>query len=203
MTGTLYIVSAPSGAGKTSLVKTLLARHKHLRVSVSHTTRQPRANEINGIHYHFTTKTEFETQITQNAFLEHAEVFGNYYGTSTQWVESTLKQDVDVILEIDWQGAQQVRASQRNATSIFILPPSLSTLKERLIRRGQDSPTVIQKRVQEAQLEMSHFQEYDYIVVNDQFEEAAKDLTSIITSERLRVHAQKRRLGSLLDDLLK
>lgn len=202
MPGKLYIIAAPSGAGKTSLVKSLIARHSGICVSVSHTTRQPRPGEENGKHYHFIEREAFESLIKQEDFLEYAQVFGNYYGTSKSWVSQALEAGTDVILEIDWQGAQQVREQFTQAISIFILPPSLEALEERLVRRAQDSSEVIKKRLREAQQEMSHHAEFDYIVVNDIFEEASKDLSSIITSERLRQSDQCRRHASLIKDLL-
>lgn len=202
MPGKLYIISAPSGAGKTSLVKALLARHAGIQVSISHTTRPPRPGEENGKHYHFIDRESFEQRIQQADFLEHAQVFGNYYGTSKSWVSQALETDTDVILEIDWQGAQQVRKQMADTVSIFILPPSLEALEERLVRRAQDSSEVIRQRLKEAQQEMSHHHEFDYIVVNDIFEEASKDLSSIITSERLRRQNQCQRHESLISDLL-
>lgn len=202
MPGKLYIIAAPSGAGKTSLVKALLARHEGIQVSISHTTRDMRPGEEDGKHYHFITRDDFEQRITQEDFLEHAEVFGNFYGTSKSWVSAALAADTDVILEIDWQGAQQVRKQMKGTVSIFILPPSLEALEERLVRRAQDSQEVIQKRLKEAQQEMSHHHEFDYIVVNDIFEEASKDLSSIITSERLRKTDQCQRHESLIKELL-
>lgn len=202
MPGKLYIVAAPSGAGKTSLVKSLLARHDGIQVSVSHTTRDIRPGEEDGKHYHFITREAFKQRIDGNDFLEHAEVFGNFYGTSKSWVNTALAADIDVILEIDWQGAQQVRKQMEGTISIFILPPSLDALEERLVRRAQDSPEVIKKRLREAQQEMSHHHEFDYIVVNDIFEEASKDLSSIITSERLRKVDQCERHAHLIRELL-
>lgn len=202
MPGKLYIIAAPSGAGKTSLVKALLARHEGIQVSISHTTRDMRPGEEDGKHYHFITRDDFKQRITQEDFLEHAEVFGNFYGTSKSWVSAALAADTDVILEIDWQGAQQVRKQMKGTVSIFILPPSLEALEERLVRRAQDSQEVIQKRLKEAQQEMSHHHEFDYIVVNDIFEEASKDLSSIITSERLRKTDQCQRHESLIKELL-
>jgi guanylate kinase len=202
MAGKLYIIAAPSGAGKTSLVKALIARHSSIRVSVSHTTRPPRPGEEDGKHYHFISHEKFEGLISQGDFLEYAQVFGNYYGTSKSWVNETLAEGIDVILEIDWQGANQVRGQYGQAISIFILPPSLDALEERLVRRAQDSNDIIRRRLREAQQEMSHHQEFDFIVINDIFEEASKDLSSIITSERLRQQTQCKRHSQLISELL-
>ena len=168
-TGTLFIFSAPSGAGKTSLVKALLQSTSHIGISVSHTTRAPRAGEVDGQDYHFTAKDDFESLVTEQAFLEYAQVFDNYYGTSKQWVESELAAGRDVILEIDWQGAQQVRQLMPSAVSVFIAPPSIAELENRLRGRGQDAEEIIQRRMQDARSEMSHYGEYDYLIVNDDF----------------------------------
>ena len=200
--GTLYLISAPSGAGKTSLVKALLENTPNLKVSVSHTTRQPRAGEKDGINYHFVSKTEFQQMLSENVFLEHAQVFDNYYGTSGKWVTEQLNTGIDVILEIDWQGAQQVRRLQPDTISIFILPPSRATLEQRLRKRGTDSETVIAKRLRGAVEELSHYSEFDYLVVNDDFEQALKDLQAIIHSQGLKQAAQAEKLKGLLDDLM-
>lgn len=202
MQGHLYIISAPSGAGKTTLVKALLANTDNLKVSVSHTTRPAREGEVHGINYYFVDKTEFEAMLAENHFLEHASVFGHYYGTSRTWVESQLKQGIDIILEIDWQGAAKVRQLMPNALSIFILPPSKQTLSQRLYGRGKDSEDVIQRRLQEAIEEMSHCHEFNYLVVNDDFDKALQDLQAIIHSQRLKQSAQKWHLADLLRDLL-
>jgi guanylate kinase len=202
MQGHLYIISAPSGAGKTSLVKALLANTDNLKVSVSHTTRPAREGEVHGINYYFVDKTEFEAMLAKNHFLEHASVFEHYYGTSRTWVESQLKQGIDIILEIDWQGAAKVRQIMPNALSIFILPPSKQTLSQRLYGRGKDSEEVIQRRLQEAIEEMSHYHEFNYLVVNDNFDKALQDLQAIIHSQRLKLSAQKWHLADLLGDLL-
>lgn len=202
MQGHLYIISAPSGAGKTTLVKALLANTDNLKVSVSHTTRPAREGEVYGINYYFVDKTEFEAMLAENHFLEHASVFGHYYGTSRTWVESQLKQGIDIILEIDWQGAAKVRQLMPNALSIFILPPSKQTLSQRLYGRGKDSEDVIQRRLQEAIEEMSHCHEFNYLVVNDDFDKALQDLQAIIHSQRLKQSAQKWHLADLLRDLL-
>ncbi|MGP4842844.1 guanylate kinase [Marinobacter sp. 1Y8] len=200
--GTLYIVSAPSGAGKTSLVAAMLARDPALCVSVSHTTRPMRPGEQDGINYHFTEREVFTSMINKSAFLEHAEVFGNYYGTSQHWVEETLEQGRDVILEIDWQGAVQVRRLLPDCVSIFIVPPSPESLRERLTGRGQDAPEVIERRLREAADECSHALEFDYLVVNDQFDQALGDLLSIVRAQRLRVEPQEVRHADLLSALV-
>ena len=200
--GRLYIMSAPSGAGKTSLVAALLARDTNIEVSVSHTTRTSRPGEENGVNYHFVTIGEFETLLGQDGFLEHAKVFDNYYGTSKLWLEQRLAIGQDVILEIDWQGAQQVRASNPEATSIFILPPSKEALKSRLQGRGQDSEDVIERRMKGAESECSHYDEYDYVVINDQFEPALDDLSTIFNALRLSTASQAVRYKEKLAGLL-
>ena len=165
--GTLYIVSAPSGAGKSSLIQAMLERNPTyaMKVSVSHTTRGMRPGEVHGTHYHFIAKDDFESLIQQNEFLEYAEVFGHYYGTSRKWIQDTLDQGIDIFLDIDWQGARQIREQLTDARSIFILPPSKDELERRLQARGQDSKAVIEKRMAKAQAEMSHYNEYDYLIV--------------------------------------
>ncbi|MEQ5836567.1 guanylate kinase [Marinobacter sp. NFXS9] len=200
--GTLYVISAPSGAGKTSLVAEMLTRDARLRVSVSHTTRPMREGEQDGVNYHFVGRDEFESMIGRDEFLEHANVFGNYYGTSQVWVEETLSKGEDVILEIDWQGAVQVRRLLPDCVSIFIVPPSPETLRQRLTGRGQDAPEVIERRLQEAADECSHALEFDYLVVNDDFEVALEELLSIVRTQRLRVEAQEQRHADLLADLV-
>lgn len=202
MPGNLYVISAPSGAGKTSLVKALLEQCQHLLVSISHTTRPKRPGEVDGVNYHFIDQAEFEQMLSNNAFLEHAEVFGNYYGTSKQWVEETLAKGDDVILEIDWQGAAQIRKSIPNTITIFILPPALETLKQRLQGRGQDDSKVIARRLSEAQGEIAHYVEFDYIVINDDFDTALAELQSIIQANRLTQQAQSARHEQLLKNLL-
>lgn len=201
-TGTLYIVSAPSGAGKTSLVKSLIDQIDTLRVSVSHTTRAPRPGEVDGVNYHFVSREQFIQQVEQADFLEHAEVFGNLYGTSQSTVENTLAAGFDLILEIDWQGAQQVRRKLPQARSIFILPPSLKDLRERLNNRQQDDESVIDRRMQQAVEEMSHYLEYDYLVVNDRFQDALEDLKAILRANRLSLTCQQARHSGLLAALL-
>ena len=202
-TGTLYIVSAPSGAGKTSLVKALIDSMAQVRVSVSHTTRAMRPGEVDGVNYHFTSRDEFVEMLKQGDFLEHAEVFGNLYGTSHPWVKQTLAKGYDLILEIDWQGAQQVRKLMPDAKSIFILPPTHKDLRQRLHNRGQDSEDVIDLRMQQAIAEMSHYVEYDYIVINDQFATALDDLKAIFRANQLRLESQQKRHTQLLCDLLR
>lgn len=201
--GTLFIISAPSGAGKTSLLKELVAKSTGLVVSVSHTTRAMRAGEVDGVDYHFVNQEEFVSMVEHSAFLEHARVFDNYYGTSQQHVERQLLDGKDVILEIDWQGARQVRRLIQDSQSIFILPPSIAVLKERLENRGQDDQSIIQRRMQDAVNEMSHYAEFDYLVVNDDFDQALTELECIIMANRLRQMRQERSLEKLLIDLLK
>ncbi|HZJ95150.1 MAG TPA: guanylate kinase [Thiopseudomonas sp.] len=201
-TGTLYIVSAPSGAGKTSLVKALMDSMAQVRVSVSHTTRSIRPGEVDGVNYHFTPREEFIEMLERGDFLEHAEVFGNLYGTSHPWVKQTLASGYDLILEIDWQGAQQVRKLIPEARSIFILPPTHQDLRQRLHNRGQDAADVIDLRMQQAIDEMSHYVEYDYIVINDDFATALEDLKAIFRANQLQLAAQQKRHTQLLCDLL-
>jgi len=201
-TGTLYIVSAPSGAGKTSLVKALVDAQPQVRVSVSHTTRAMRPGEVDGVNYHFVTREDFLARLERNEFLEHAEVFGNLYGTSQRWLEDTLAEGFDLILEIDWQGAQQVRRLMPQAKSIFILPPTQEALRQRLNNRGQDSDEIIDKRMREAVSEMSHYVEYDYLVINDDFAHALIDLQSIFRANQLIQKTQQQRHARLLGELL-
>tara|TARA_R100000541_G_scaffold2163_11_gene7828 strand:+ start:32753 stop:33373 length:621 start_codon:yes stop_codon:yes gene_type:complete len=201
-TGTLYIVSAPSGAGKTSLVKALLDAQPQVRVSVSHTTRPMRPGEVDGVNYHFVSREEFLQRLEHDEFLEHAEVFGNLYGTSQRWLEQTLSEGFDLILEIDWQGAQQVRRLMPQAKSIFILPPTQEALRQRLTNRGQDSDDVIEKRMREAVSEMTHYVEYDYLVINDDFAHALIDLQAIFRANQLLQTAQQQRFEALLGQLL-
>ncbi len=201
-TGTLYIFSAPSGAGKTSLVKALLAKIDGIEVSVSHTTRAMRPGEQDGADYHFINKDEFENLVEADAFLEHAQVFDNFYGTARVSIETRLAAGADVILEIDWQGAQQVRAWKSDALSVFILPPSRNALEERLRGRGQDSEEIIARRMRDAVSETSHYAEFDYLVINDQFELALQDLQAIVRARRLRQSAQARRHAAMLAALL-
>lgn len=200
-TGTLYIISAPSGGGKTSLVSALLESVANLEVSVSHTTRLPRPGENNGVDYYFVDEQTFEQAIAKNAFIEYAKVFGNYYGTSQAWVKQKLQAGIDIILEIDWQGAKQVRSIMPEAIGIFILPPTWEVLEKRLRQRAQDSEEVINKRMAQAQDEMSHYHEYDYLIVNDNFAKALADLNAIIHVRRLRLPIQKIEQSHLLEKL--
>jgi len=199
--GKLYIISAPSGAGKTSLVKQLTADLEQLTVSVSHTTRQMRAGEIHRKDYYFSTVAEFTQMIADHAFLEHAQVFDNFYGTAQHSVEQLLDNGVDVILEIDWQGAQQVRKRLPDCLSIFILPPSIEILQQRLENRGQDSKEIIDRRMQDAVKEMSHCDEFNYLIVNDDFNIALTELKSIIRCHRLEKQRQLITLTPLLEKL--
>jgi guanylate kinase len=200
--GTLYIVSAPSGAGKTSLIKALLEAQPQIRVSVSHTTRSMRPGEVDGVNYHFVQREQFIEMLEQDEFLEHAEVFSNLYGTSQQRIEATLKQGFDLILEIDWQGAQQVRRLMPLAKSIFILPPTPEALRQRLNNRGQDSEAIIDERMREAVSEMSHYVEYDYLVINDDFTSALDDLKAVFRANQLLQAPQQQRFSALLCQLL-
>ncbi|MBK5009166.1 guanylate kinase [Pseudomonas sp. S60] len=200
--GTLYIVSAPSGAGKTSLVTALTAEDPHIRVSVSHTTRTMRPGEEHGVNYHFVAHDAFRALIDQGDFLEHAEVFGNFYGTSRSALQQTLDQGYDLILEIDWQGAQQVRKLMPNALSVFILPPSQEALRHRLDNRGQDSEQIIAGRMKEAVSEMQHYAEYDYVIINDDFATALLDLKAVFRANRLLLKNQQQRHGALLTELV-
>ena len=202
MKGNLYIISAPSGAGKTSLVKVLLETTASLSFSVSHTTRPMRPGEANGRDYHFVDTKSFQAMIDRHEFMDHATVFDNYYGTAYASVEAQLDRGEDVILDIDWQGARQVRTVFDQAIGIFILPPSRDALRERLRGRGQDSDTIIQRRMQDAVNESSHYSEYDYLIINDVFAEAVSDLAAIIRARRLRRQAQADRHADLLTRLL-
>lgn len=200
--GTLYIVSAASGTGKTSLLKALLEQTKGIAISVSHTTRDARLGEESGVHYHFVGKNTFHNLIEQSDFLEHAEVFGNYYGTSQSSVQQQLDAGLDVILEIDWQGAEQVRKLMPQAVSIFILPPSRAALHERLTGRGTDSDEVIAGRMNEAVSEMSHYSEFDYVVINDVFDTALQELKAIFIAGRLTVVGQSAAHAPMISELL-
>tara|TARA_B100002049_G_scaffold109675_1_gene80918 strand:+ start:13 stop:663 length:651 start_codon:yes stop_codon:yes gene_type:complete len=205
--GNLFILAAPSGAGKSSLIKALLEKHgdnteNPMQVSVSHTTRAPRPGEVDGEHYHFVSREQFEKLIEQGVFFEWAEVFGNYYGTSRVVIEQTLHRGIDVFLDIDWQGARQVKKLLPDTCGIFILPPSSEVLRERLNRRGQDSEDVIAGRMREAISEMSHYGEFDYILINDDFATALAELESIVCSQRLRLNKQAMRHDILLRSLL-
>jgi guanylate kinase len=200
--GTLYIISAPSGAGKTSLVKALLERLSGVVVSVSHTTRAPRPGEQDGVDYHFINKVEFERLVESGDFLEHAQVFDNYYGTRRATVLERLEADEDVILEIDWQGARQVSEAFPQAVKIFVLPPSREALQQRLMSRGQDSDQVISRRMADAINEMRPYEEYHYLIFNDEFDVALAELEALFRARRLRNDAQQRRYHSELKGLL-
>ena len=200
--GTLFIISAPSGAGKTSLVRALLDSTPGIGVSVSHTTRAPRPGETDGVDYHFVSVAEFEKMVAEGVFLEHARVFDNFYGTSRRAIEARLAAGEDVILEIDWQGAAQARAQMDDTVSIFILPPSREALEERLRGRGQDDEAVIARRMRDAEAEMSHYAEFDYLVVNDDFDTAAQQLEHIVRASRLRLGPQRVRNAAMIASLL-
>jgi len=205
----LFIIAAPSGCGKTSLVEALIKKTENLCVSVSHTTRPPRPDEVNGINYYFVSINEFEEMIKNNAFVEHATVFDNHYGSSTKLIREKLDEGIDVILEIDWQGARQVKENMPNALSIFILPPSNEALLGRLKQRAQDDEITINKRMSDAQNQMQHFNEFDYLVINDDFNSALNDLNLIIcrpdkASERfsLSLSEQSKKHKKLLKKLI-
>lgn len=202
MMGNLFIVAAPSGAGKTSLVNALIAQHDEIKLSVSHTTRQPREGELDGKDYNFVDQKMFAQMRDAGEFLESATVFDNSYGTSAAAVESLLEQGLDVILEIDWQGAQQVRKNFQQAIGIFILPPSKATLEHRLRHRGQDNDEIISRRMRDAENEISHYVEFDYIIVNDDFEQALNSLSSIIVAQRHSLAIQKNSQAELIAELL-
>jgi guanylate kinase len=200
--GNLFTVSAPSGAGKTSLVKALVDSTDGIRVSVSHTTRAIRPGEQDGVNYHFVSQDSFKSMLAQAAFLEHAQVFANYYGTSKFWVEEQLAAGMDVILEIDWQGAAQVRRLIPDTVGLFILPPSRAALHQRLTGRGQDSAEVIDGRMKEAINEMTHYVEADYLIINDNFDAALAEFKALVVSQRLKQSRQSQRHLALLADLL-
>ncbi|MGX2032781.1 guanylate kinase [Methylocaldum gracile] len=200
--GTLFIVSAPSGAGKTSLVRALRENLEGFTVSVSHTTRAQRPGEVHGRDYFFVNHAEFEGMIESGGFLEHARVFDNYYGTARATVEKALSEGQDVLLEIDWQGARQIRNLMPNCISIFILPPSRRTLEERLKARGQDDPDTIARRMRDAISEMSHYSEYDYLIVNDDFDRALAELRSVVVASRLKTGRQSEVHKDLIGGLL-
>ncbi|MGD9591911.1 MAG: guanylate kinase [Candidatus Berkiella sp.] len=197
MRGTLFIISAPSGGGKTTLVAALLQKLSNVKVSVSHTTRAPRVGEVDGVNYFFVSDEQFGNYQKANHFLESAQVFNHYYGTSKEWVLSQLDSGCDVILEIDWQGAMRVKA-QMDCVSVFILPPSKEALFARLQTRNQDSKEVITSRMAKASSEVSHFKDYDYVVINDSFENALDDLITIFKAQRLKMTSQKQRYEKLL-----
>jgi len=199
--GNLFMVVAPSGAGKSTLVNALLAQDPAIRLSISHTTRAPRPGETNGKEYHFTTIETFRAARDRGEFLEWAEVHGNYYATSRVWIEEQMSQGNDVLLEIDWQGAQQVHKRFTNAVEIFILPPSLSALEDRLKKRGQDEPNVIVRRLLAAGSEMAHANEADYVIINEDFTAALEQLKDVVRATRLRVSSQKARHSELFIEL--
>jgi|SRR5579883_2154430 len=203
MPGTLYIIAAPSGGGKTSLTRALLEREPNIVLSVSYTSRLPRPGEADGVHYHFVSRGVFEEMVKRGEFFEHAVVHGDLKGTARTAVERTLAQGKDVLLEIDWQGARQVRAQMADTVSIFILPPSRAELERRLRARAQDSEATIRRRLDDSRGDIAHAVEFDYIVVNDDFATALSDLRSIITARQLRAADQRERYAALLTDLLK
>jgi guanylate kinase len=198
--GNLFVVVAPSGAGKTSLVTALLGQDPNIKLSISYTTRAPRAGEQDGRDYHFVSREAFEKMIAADDFLEHASVYGNYYGTSRRWIDNELNGDHDVLLEIDWQGAAQVRKLFPHMVGIFILPPSLAELRKRLESRGKDSPETIARRTASTREDISHVLEFEYIIVNERFEAALTDLRSIVRAARVSRAQQAVRLASLLDE---
>jgi len=198
----LFVVSAPSGAGKTSLLKQLIAELGGVRTAISHTTRTRRESEVDGMDYHFVDSEKFQELINQGAFYEYATVFGNSYGTSKSSIAEQIKQGIDVILEIDWQGARQIKQHLPKSRSIFILPPSKDALESRLRGRGQDDETVIQRRMSEAITEMSHYAEYDYLLINDDFSVAVSQLNAIIQAERQKLPLQQKKHAHLLCNLL-
>lgn len=202
MSGNVFVVSAPSGAGKTSLVRALLEADPQVRLSVSYTTRPPRPGEVDGVHYHFVSVEQFMEMLNRGDFLESAQVYGNYYGTSQRWIEEQLAAGTDILLEIDWQGAAQIRRLMPRAVSIFILPPSLEALRARLQGRGQDTEEVIERRLAAAREDMSHVGEFDYVIINDDFSTASLDLQAVVRAQRLRVEGQLARHASLLKELL-
>lgn len=201
MAGQLFIVSAPSGAGKSSLVKSLLEKDPAIRLSISYTTRAPRPGELDGVHYHFVGREDFQARLERGEFLESAEVYGNYYGTSQPWIEAEMAAGRDILLEIDWQGAAQVRRLMPRAKSIFILPPSIAELRRRLEGRGTDSAEVIAKRMAAAAEDVSHALEFDYLVVNEDFDAALADLLAIARCGRLTMAVQAPRQAGLLAEL--
>jgi guanylate kinase len=201
--GQLFVISAPSGAGKTSLVRALLEARPNLVVSVSHTTRSPRAQEVEGRDYHFVTPGQFHELVAQEAFLEHASVFDNFYGTGRAQIEAKLKEGKDVLLEIDWQGARQVRLAMSGCKSIFILPPSRIALEQRLRERRTDSPATIARRLADASADMSHYREFDFVVINDHFERAQRDLGEILDGGGADLRSTRPELASLIESLVR
>jgi len=201
MAGQLFIVSAPSGAGKSSLVKALLEKDPAIRLSISYTTRAPRPGEVDGVHYHFVSREDFQARLERGEFLESAEVYGNYYGTSQPWIEAEMAAGRDILLEIDWQGAAQVRRLMPRAKSIFILPPSIAELRRRLEGRGTDSAEVVARRMAAAAEDVSHALEFDYLVVNEDFDAAVADLLAIARCGRLTMAVQAPRQAGLRAEL--
>lgn len=201
--GQLFVISAPSGAGKTSLVRALLEARPNLVVSVSHTTRSPRANEVDGRDYHFVTPAQFQQLVGEGAFLEHASVFDNFYGTGRAQIEQKLKLGKDVLLEIDWQGAAQVRRSMPGCKSIFILPPSRTALEQRLRERRTDSAATIARRLADASADMSHYREFDFVVVNDEFERAKRELGEILDGGGAALSSTRPELADLIGSLVR
>jgi len=199
--GNLFVVAAPSGGGKTTLVNALLAREPGIRLSVSYTTRPPRVGERDGVHYHFVDEARFAALDAAGEFLEHARVHGNWYATSATWLRGEIEAGHDVLLEIDWQGAAQVRRLIPGAVHVFVLPPSLELLRERLEKRGQDAPEVIARRLEAAKEEMRHCGEFDYVIINQEFGEAVDDLVAVVRATRLRTPQQTRRHHALLQSL--
>jgi guanylate kinase len=199
--GNLFVVTAPSGAGKTTLVAALLAADANVQLSISYTTRDPRAGEVNGKDYHFVERAEFERMINAGELLEHAEVYGNYYGTSQVWINQVIQNGRDILLEIDWQGAQQVRRLFPDAIGLFVLPPSLETLESRLRNRGKDSEEVIAKRMAVARTECSHVDEFDYVIVNEHIDDAVRDIVAVVRAQRLTLAGQSQRHTALISSL--
>ena len=202
MKGTLYVIAAPSGAGKTTLVRLLLQKERHLHLSISFTTRAPRPGECNGREYHFISADEFRTRHERGDFIEWAEVHGHFYGTSRAWIETQINEGNDVLLEIDWQGARQLRTLFPNTVSIFILPPDAETLSARLSGRGTDNEEIVARRLAAAREEMRHAGEFDYVMINDALDEALEDLCAIVRASRLRLECQRRRHPALFSQLV-
>ncbi|MCX7116461.1 MAG: guanylate kinase [Legionellales bacterium] len=200
--GQLFIVAAPSGGGKTSLVKNLITHLPQIVVSVSHTTRMPRPGEVNSVDYFFVDETRFMRMVEEGDFVEHASVFGCYYGTSEAQIKDRLQAGIDVVLDIDWQGAQQIKHRFINAVSVFVVPPSLDVLKQRLMDRQQDDAEIIKNRMQSAQNELSHYPEFDYLIINDDFNKAAEDLRAVVIAQRLSIIRQAPQQRQLLSFLL-
>jgi guanylate kinase len=203
MSGNLFIVWAPSGAGKSSLIAALLEKDSNVRQSVSFTTRAPREGEVEGKHYHFVTRDVFQKMITSGDFLEHAEVYGNFYGTSKKWIDNARQNGYDVVMAIDWQGAQQIHKIFPDIVGVFILPPSLEVLRQRLTARGQDSAEVVARRLASAHEDMSHLGEFDYVIINNEFADAVSDLLAIFRSQRLKRETQFKRNNDIISKLIK